>query len=111
MSFAVDDEILGARTNAMSFCLRCLQSMSHPPGSSNNIAIQLSKRIISMLMDDANNEEMRSMVKEKFIKPLLHALYTQLHPYILMVVCILIVNISLSMLSCLLSVLFYLRRW
>ena len=85
--------------------------MSMPPSSSNNIAIQLSKRIIGMLMDDANNEEMRSMVKEKFIKPLLHALYTQLHPYILVVLCILIVNISLSVLSCLLAVLSYFRRW
>lgn len=80
------------------------------PAPRNGLAVQLSRKIICMLVDDLNSEEMRTTLHGKMVRPLLDTLTTHLRPYLLAVLVMLCINASLALLTFLVCVLFYLRR-
>lgn len=75
-----------------------------------NLAVQLSRRLICMLIDDMNTDEMRQLVNAKFITPMLNAMFAHTHPYLLVAFSVMLVNMAFSLLACILCTLSYLRK-
>jgi hypothetical protein len=70
----------------------------------------LSKRIMQAIMDDIDKEDVMALLKNKFVSPLISAVYSQIHPYVLMVSVLMLVNFSFSLVSCLMCLMSYFRR-
>ena len=77
--------------------------------SKKTIIGALARRFLGLLLEDIDRDDVQSLIKAKLLSPLLSAVYMQVHPYVLMVFVILIINFSFSMLSCILCFLRYFK--
>jgi hypothetical protein len=85
-----------------------------PPASPrtvlNNPIKQLTNRVLSMAFEELRREETQRKVREHLVHPLIKMIHSHLMPYLMMFVMVIAVLLLMSMLTLILSILFYFRR-
>lgn len=70
----------------------------------------ITNRVLHMLGEELNNAETQQFVRSKLIHPLIHIIYAELFPYLIVFSATIMVMFLLSLLTFMLFLLFYLRR-
>ncbi len=63
----------------------------------NDLLRKVTNRFIDMIVEEMNNEELKTVIRKKLINPLLSMIYTEVYPYLygLLLIVILILLFTL----------------
>lgn len=72
---------------------------------------QLTQKLITSILDEVDKEDVRKSMMEKLIAPTLRLIYTQLMPYLLIIVSLILIMLLLLVLTfCMMVVLYFTHR-
>ena len=81
------------------------------PASGARSAVKLlTNRVLSMAIEELQQDATRKLVREQVVDPLIKMLHTQLMPYLMLLVAVIAAILLMSMMTLTLSALFYFRR-
>ena len=72
---------------------------------------QLTQKLITSILDEVDKEDVRKSMMEKLVAPTLRLIYTQLMPYLLIIVSLILIMLLLLVLTfCMMVVLYFTHR-
>ena len=80
----------------------------HAPNK--NMVKMLTDKLLCMLAEEVNKPDTQKMIRQKIILPVINMLYTELYPYIIGMVCVIVVLLVLSILTFAGFIMYYLRN-
>ena len=78
--------------------------------AARNAVKALTNRVLSMAIEELQQEATRKMVREHVVEPLIKMLHSHLLPYLTLLVAVIAAILLMSMMTLTLSALFYFRR-
>jgi len=80
------------------------------PCKTVNIGKLLTAKMFSILSDEVNKPETRLLIKKKIITPVINMFYTELYPYIIGMIVIIVMILVLSLFTFISFVVYYLKK-
>ena len=78
--------------------------------SSKSIVKLITSKVLCMIADEMNSQDVQITIKQKLIVPLINMIYRELHPYIISLIATIIVILLLSLMTFLCFLLYYFRK-
>lgn len=75
--------------------------------SNNTMLKQLTNRMITSFLDEVDREDVRKNMMDKLVAPTLRLLYSQLMPYLLIIVALILIMLLLVVLTFCMTVIMY----
>lgn len=81
----------------------------------NNISYQnlvrtITQKIITVIIDEVNKDDMQKMIKTKVITPVIQLMYRDLYPYIIVLAITMIMILLFTILTFLFFIFYYFRK-
>jgi hypothetical protein len=70
----------------------------------------ITHKLLAMAIEECRKEETKKHIRDGLVDPLIKTLHTQLMPYFLMTMVIVVALLLMSMMTLVLSAMFYFRR-
>lgn len=70
----------------------------------------LTNRVLSMVVDEMKRDDTQKSIRDHVVDPLVKMLFTQLMPYLMLLVVVIAAILLMSMMTLTLSALFYFKR-
>lgn len=75
-----------------------------------NIVNMLTSKVLTMIANEINKDEMQLLIKGKIITPVINMIYAELHPYIICLVATVSIILVLSLMTFLFFVVYYFKK-
>lgn len=78
--------------------------------SSKGIVKLITTRVLGMIAEEMNSQEVQVTIKQKLIVPLINMIYRELYPYIISLIVTIIIILLLSLMTFLCFLLYYFKK-
>lgn len=79
-------------------------------GPSKNMIKMITDKLLSLLAEEVNKPDTQKLIRQRIILPVINMLYTELYPYIIGMVCVIVALLVLSILTFAGFIMYYLRN-